>query len=114
MDREQARTDHDNYWDAVITAAENVVENHRSDIENGNVDESDFEQLINEHCDQHDYVINVDLQIHTLLYSAHPCVGFDLGPRAKPTDEFPFGWFAGYAFERDVLEKAKDYLENTR
>lgn len=102
--------EHDNYWQAVIDVAENVV----AELNDADADEDREEllaRLVHERTDQHDYVIRDDLQIHTLQCSQHPCAalfnGTLLGHQYQPGDSFPFAAFAADAFEMDVIQKIK-------
>jgi hypothetical protein len=111
--REQAQQDHDNYWQTVADLAEQIV----AEVQEAAPDEDRDEvlhRLLHESTDQHDYVIRDDLQVHTLLYSRHPCAalfnGRLLQERHSSTDAFPFAAFAAEAFEMDVSEKAKELL----
>lgn len=104
-----------NYRQAVLDVAENVV----AELNDADTDIDRDElltQLIDERCDQHDYVINDELQIHTLLYSNHPCAGFFNGTFSargrNSTDSFPFAELAADAFEMDVTEKVRELLED--
>ena len=116
MPRPDEQTQHDlaNYRQAVSDVAENVVaELNDADTDN-NRDEL-LTQLIDERCDQHDYVINDELQIHTLLYSQNPCAAFFNGTFKSDYasgDNFPFADFAADAFEMDVIVKVKELLED--
>ena len=102
----------DNYRKAVADTAENIIAEIEAD--DTNRDES-LQQLVNEQIELHDYVINPELQIHTLLYSAHPCAAFFNGTyedQYASTDNFPFAVFAADAFEQDVIEKVKELLDD--
>jgi len=106
-------SEHDDYWQAVIDVAENVV----AELNDADADEDRDEllaRLIHERTDQHDYVIRDDLQIHTLQHSQHPCAalfnGTLVGHQYKPGDNFPFAAFAADAFEADVIQKTKMLL----
>ena len=111
--KQQAKQEHDDYWQAVTDVAESVV----SDLEDAD-DEDDRDELISrliaEKCDQHDYVIGVDLCIHTLKYSGNACAGFFDGTFAATqyarNAEFPFADLAADAFEADVTDKVKELL----
>lgn len=113
MCQEQAKQEHDDYWQAVTDVAENVV----ADLEDAD-DEDDRDELISrliaEKCDQHDYVIGNDLCIHTLRYSNNACAGFFDGTFAANqyarNAEFPFTALAADAFEADVTDKVKELL----
>ena len=74
---EQIQRDLDNYRQAVNDVAENVI----AELNDADTDSADdrnefLTQLIHDRTDQHDYVINDELQVHTLLYSNNPCAGF--------------------------------------
>lgn len=113
MCQQQAKQESDDYWAAVIDVAENVV----ADLEDA-ADEDDRDELISrliaEKCDQHEYVIGVDLCIHTLKYSSNACAGFFDGTFAgnqyPRNAEFPFTDLAADAFEADVTDKVKELL----
>ena len=66
--------------------------------------------MLHENTDQNEYVISDELQVHTLLYSKHPCAALFNGtlPKCSSTDNFPFAAFAAEAFEADVAEKVKE------
>jgi len=103
-------SEHDDYWQAVIDVAENVV----AELNDADADEDRDEllaRLIHERTDQHDYVIQDDLQTHTLQHSQHPCAalfnGTLVGHQYQPGDNFPFAAFAADAFEADVITKVK-------
>ena len=109
----QAKQDHDNYWQAVTDVAEGVVAEFRDTDDDGDEDRDELlTRLVHEAIDQHGYVIQDELQIHTLQYSRHPCAAlFDgtlLGHSYRPGDSFPFAAFAADAFESDVTEKVKE------
>ena len=110
---EKTQREIDDYRQAVKDVAENVV----AELQDADPDEDRDEhltQLIDERCDQHDYVINDELQIQTLLYSNHPCAAFFSGTYKSDhnsTDSFPFADFAADAFEMDVTENVKQLLE---
>ena len=109
---EIARQKHANYWHAVNDVAENVVADLNDADEEG---QDEFLcQFIAEKCDQHDYVIRDDLNIHTLLYSNNACAGFFDGTFAANqyarSDNFPFADLAAGAFEADVADKVKQML----
>ena len=113
---EQSQQALDNYRQAVQDVAENVV----AELNDGDTDTDRDElltQLIDERCDQHDHVINDQLQIHTLMYSDHPCAGFFNGTFStrgrNSTDAFPFAELAADAFEMDVTDKVKQLLEDS-
>lgn len=109
--KQQAQQENDDYWQAVTEVAENVV----ADLEDAE-DERDelLARLIAEKCDQHEYVIDNDLCIHTLKYSANACAGFFDGTFAANqyarNVEFPFTNLAADAFEADVTDKVKQLL----
>ncbi|TWU49299.1 hypothetical protein [Rubripirellula reticaptiva] len=107
---QQTQEQLDNYRQAIADVAENIIAELEAD--DTNRDES-LQQLVNEQIELHDYVINSELQIHTLLYSAHPCAAFFNGTHKDnyaSTDDFPFAVFASDAFEQDVIGKVKDLL----
>lgn len=95
--------------------AENVVA-ELADADTDNDRDELLIQLIGERCDQHGYVINDELQIHTLLYSQNPCAGFFNGTFKSDYasgDNFPFADFAADAFEMDVIDKVRELLEES-
>ena len=111
--KEQAQQDSDNYWKAVADLAEQIVE-ELDEAEGGDRDEL-LHRLLHENTDQHDYVINDELQLHVLRHSKHPCAALfngTLGHSYQSTDDFPFAAFAGDAFEADVSEKVNELLED--
>ena len=108
---DQAKQEHDDYWQAVNDVAETVV----AELEDTNEDEDEsLIRLVHEATDQHDYVIRDDLQIQTLQHSQHPCAalfnGTLLGHHYLPSDNFPFAAFAADAFEADVIQQVKELL----
>lgn len=110
----EAFSQRDDYWDAVNDVAERVfLEVSESDEEDR--DES-VVQLISENCDQHEYVIHNELQIHTLLYSRNACAGFFDGTFAANqygrSDDFPFADLAADAFVADVTNKVRQFLDD--
>ena len=108
---EQSQQDSDNYWQAVEQLAEQIVD-ELNEAEPGDRDEL-LHRLLPENTDQHDYVINDELQLHTLRHSKHPCSALFNGTLSggyQSTDDFPFAAFAGHAFEADVSEKVKELL----
>lgn len=112
---EQAQQDSQNYWQAVEDMAEQIVE----ELDEAEPDHRDelLHRLLHENTDQHDYVINDDLQLHTLRYSKHPCAALFNGTLSsgyQSTDDFPFAAFAGDAFETDVSAKVKELLGENR
>ena len=103
--------DHDNYWQAVHDVAESIV----AELEDTDEDRDELlTRLVDEYADQHDYVIQEDLQIHTLQHSSNPCAaifnGTGLSNRYQPGDNFPFAAFAADAFAMDVTQKVKELL----
>ena len=110
---ENTQREIDDYRRAVQDVAENVV----AELQDADTDDDRDElltQLVHDRIDQHVYVINDELQIHTLLYSAHPCAAFFSGTYKSDynsTDSFPFTDFAADAFEMDVTAKVKDLME---
>ena len=110
---EQTQQDLDNYRHAVQDVAENVVAK-LNDVDTDIDRDELLIQLVHDRTDQHDYVINDELQIHTLLYSENPCAAFFNGTFKSDhvsTDNFPFADFAADAFEMDVTDKVKQLLE---
>jgi len=106
---EQAQQDIDNYWLAVQEVAERIVE----ELNDAEEDRHELlHRLLHENIDQHDYVISDDPQVHTLLYSKHPCAALFNGTLANhsSTDNFPFAAFAAEALEADVAQKVKELL----
>ena len=109
----QAKQQHDDYWQAVTDVAENVVAEFRDTDDDEDRDEL-LTRLVHESTDQHDYVIFNELQVHTLQHSKHPCAalfnGTLVGHSYRPGDSFPFAGFAADAFEMDVTSKVKELL----
>lgn len=100
----------DQYWHAVNDAAEAVL----AEIQDFEEDQDGEEQLsfvVTDHCDQHEYVINEELNVHTLLYSQNPCAAFFNGTfpisRYHCGDPFPFAELAADAFEADVIGRVQ-------
>jgi len=113
--KEQAQQDSDNYWQAVEDVAEQIVE----ELDQVEPDERDelLHRLLHESTDQHDYVINDELQLNTLRHSKHPCAALFNGTLSggyQSTDDFPFAALAGDAFEADVSAKVKELLDENR
>ena len=110
MRQNETQHDSDNYWQAVTDVAEQIVE----ELNEAEDDRNDLlHQLLHESTDQHDYVINEVLQLHTLQHSKNPCAALfngTLGHSYKSTDNFPFAAFAGDAFEADVAAKVNELL----
>jgi hypothetical protein len=111
----QAKQDHDDYWQAVTDVAEGIVAEFQDTDDEGDKDRDELlTRLVHESTDQHDYVIQDELQIHTLQHSRHPCAalynGTLLGHSYRPGDSFPFAAFAADAFEMDVTQKVKGLL----
>jgi hypothetical protein len=110
---QQAQQDNENYWQSVNDVAEQIVDelNDAEDEDRGEL----LHRLLHESLDQHGYVINDELQLHTLRYSKHPSAalfnGTLLGGRRNSTDHFPFAEFAADAFEADVAEQVKEKLD---
>lgn len=104
----------DDYRQAVQDVAENVV----AELQDADPDEDRDEllsQLVHDRTDQHEYVINDELQIHTLLYSNHPCAALFNGTYksdCNSTDSFPFADFAADTCEMDVIDKVKELLDD--
>lgn len=103
----------EDYWSAVEDVAEHIV----ADFNDADPDDDRDElliRLVNEHTEQHDYVIGTELQIYTLQFSNHPCASFFHGT-FKSTydihDSFPFQAFAADAFEEDVKDKVLELLD---
>jgi predicted transcriptional regulator len=112
---EQAQQDSDNYWQAVENLAEQIVE-ELGDAEADDRDEL-LHRLLHENTEQHEYVINDDLQLHVLRHSKHPCAALFNGTLSgghQSTDDFPFAAFAGDAFEADVSAKVKELLDENK
>ena len=110
---EKTQLEIDDYRQAVQDVAENVVTELRDADPDDDRDEL-LAQFVHDRTDQHEYVINDQLQIHTLLYSAHPCAAFFSGTFKSDynsTDNFPFADFAADAFEMDVIDKVKELIE---
>lgn len=100
------------YWSAVEDVAEHIVAEF-NDADDEDRDEL-LTRLVNEHTEQHDYVIGTELQIHTLQFSNHPCASFFHGTfknRYDIHDCFPFQVFAADAFEADVKDKVLELLD---
>lgn len=111
----QPQHDSGDYWQAVEDLAEQIVE-ELNDAEEEDRNEL-LHRLLHENTDQHDYVINDELQLHVLRHSKHPCAALfngTLGHSYQSTDDFPFAVFAGDAFEADVLAKVKELLDENR
>ena len=113
MCQEQAKQEHDDYWQAVTDVAESVID----DLDDADDEENQDElliRLIAEKCDQHEYVIGNDLCIHTLKYSVNACAGFFDGTFAAHqyarNAQFPFVDLAADAFEADVTDKVRELL----
>ena len=105
---DEAKQQHDDYWLAVTDVAENIV----AELQDTDEDRDEaLTRLVHDAIDQHDYVIQDDLQIQTLQQSQHPCAalfnGTLVGHSYQPGDNFPFAAFAGDAFEADVASKVK-------
>jgi hypothetical protein len=103
---DEAKQQHDDYWLAVTDVAENIV----TELEDTDEDwDEALTRLVHDAIDQHDYVIQDDLQIQTLQHSQHPCAALFNGTlgRYQPGDNFPFASFAADAFEMDVANKVK-------
>ena len=103
--------EHDNYWQAIQDVAESIL----AELQDTDEDHDELlTRLVDEHTNQHDYVIRDDLQIHTLQYSNNPCAaifnGTVLSNRYQPGDNFPFAAFAADAFAMDVTQKVKEML----
>ncbi|MCB9951400.1 MAG: hypothetical protein H6824_10505 [Planctomycetaceae bacterium] len=111
MCQEQAKQEHDDYWQAVTDVAENVVADLGDDEEDR---DERLTRVIAEKCDQHYYVIGNELCIHTLKYSGNACAGFFDGTFAANhyarSAEFPFTDLAADAFEADVTDTVKELL----
>ena len=111
---EKTQREIDNYHQAVQDVAESIV----AELQDADPDEDRDEllsQLVHDRTDQHEYVINDELQILTLLYSNHPCAAFFSGTYKSDynsTDSFPFADFAADAFEMDVIDKVKELLDD--
>jgi predicted transcriptional regulator len=103
--------DHDNYWQTVHDVAESIL----AELEDTDEDRDEvLTRLVDEYTDQHDYVVQDDLQIHTLQHSDNPCAaifnGTVLSNRYQSGDNFPFAAFAADAFAADVASKVKGML----
>ena len=110
MKQNETQQDSDHYWEAVTDVAEQIVE-ELSEAEDGQNDL--LHQLLHENTDQHDYVINEVLQLHTLQHSKNPCAALFNGTLSggyQSTDNFPFAAFAGDAFAADVAVKVNELL----
>ena len=108
---EQAQQDSENYWQAVEDMAERIVE--ELDSNEGEDRNESLHRLLHENTDQHEYVINDDLQLHVLRHSKHSCAALFNGTVVggyESTDDFPFAAFAADAFEADVAAKVKELL----
>ena len=103
----------EDYWSAVEDVAENIV----AEVNDADPEEDRDElllRLLDEHTEQHEYVINTDFQIHTLQFSNHPCASFFHGTFKNEYaihDSFPFQVFAADAFEADVKDKVLELLD---
>lgn len=110
MRQNETQQDSDNYWQAVTDVAEQIVE----ELSEAEDDRNDLlHQLLHESTDQHDYVINEELQLHTLQHSKNACAALFNGTLShsyQSTDNFPFSAFAGDAFEADVAAKVNELL----
>ena len=112
---ENTQREIDDYRQAVQDVADNVV----VELQDADTDDDRDELLahfVHDRTDQHEYVINDELQIHTLLYSNHPCAAFFNGTFKSDynsTDNFPFADFAAGAFEMDVIDKVRELLEES-
>lgn len=110
MKPNEAQQDSENYWQAVTDVAEQIVE----ELNEAEDDCNDLlHQLLHENTDQHDYVINDVLQLHTLQHSKNPCAALfngTLSHNYQSTDNFPIAAFAGDAFEADVAAKVNELL----
>ena len=107
----QAKREHDDYWQAVADVAEGII----AELEDTDEDRDELlHRLVHEATDQHDYVIRDDLQTQTLQHSQHPCAalfnGTLIGHPYCPGDNFPFAAFAADAFEMDVTQKVRESL----
>lgn len=111
--QQQAKKEHDDYWQTVTDVAENVIADLEDTDDEDNRDDL-LIRLIAGKCDQHEYVIGNDLCIHTLKYSGNACAGFFDGTfaasRYARNAEFPFTDLAADAFEADVTDKVKELL----
>lgn len=104
----------EDYWTAVEQVAEAIV----SEYEDVGAHQEDQEELlarlVHEQTDQHEYVIDSELQIHTLQFSNQPCASFAQGTlptRLQGHDSFPFSQFAADAFVADVNDKVMALLK---
>ena len=108
---QQSKLDNDNYWQAVSDLAQQIVDElNDSDDEDRN---ELLHRLLHETTDQHDFVINDELQLHTLRHSNNPCAALFNGTLLggyQSSDEFPFAAFAADAFEADVAQKVSELL----
>ena len=110
----ETRQQIEDYWSAVEDVAENIV----AEINDADPEEDRDEllvRLLDESTEQHEYVINTDLQIHTLQFSNHPCASFIHGTFKSEYaihDSFPFQAFAADAFEEDVKDKVVELLDD--
>lgn len=99
-----AKKELNEYWEAVSETAEIIMDEYRN-----SEDEIEIDSLIHEHCDQHERVIDVDLNVLTLHYSKNSCAGFFDGTvdakSLSRNQDFPFAPLAAAAFEADVSEK---------
>ena len=101
--------EHDDYWQAVQDVAESIL----AELEDTDEEQDELlTRLVDEHADQHHYVIGDDLQIQTLQHSQNPCASLFNGTlgRYVPGDNFPFAAFAADAFAADVAQKVKGKL----
>lgn len=107
----QRQHDSDDYWHAVEELAEQIVE-ELNDAEEEDRSEL-LHRLLHENTDQHQYIINDDLQLHVLRHSKHPCAALfngTLGNSYQSNDDFPFAAFAAASLEADVSEKVTELL----
>ena len=105
----------DQYWHAVNDAA-NAVLAEIQEADDGQDRNEQLSFIVADHCDQHEYVINEVLNVHTLLYSQNPCAAFFNGTfpisRYRCGDPFPFAELAADAFEADVIGRVHQLIDS--
>jgi hypothetical protein len=72
--------------------------------------------IVADHCDRHEYLINEELNIHTLLYSQNACSAFFNGtfPMSRYASGGPFRFpaLAADAFEADVIGRVHQLIDS--
>ncbi len=105
----QSNSHRDDYWAAVNEVAENVVA-ELGDFDVEAKDEMAI-QLISEKCDQHGYVIHVELQIRTQNACAGLFDGTFDASQYGCNDDFPFADLAADALVADVSDRVRQMLD---